>query len=168
MLLPQTLLLLFSHSVVPSSLRPHGLQHTRLPCLHHLPELAQTHVHWGAIQSSHPLSFPSPPAFYLARRQDLFQRVSASIQVAKVLEFQLQHQSFQCIQVAFLSDWLCLQFKGLWRAFSNNLKASVLQPSAFLMVQLTFIHDYWKSHSFDYTDLCQQCLCFLICCTGLS
>ena len=56
--------LLFSCSVVSDSLRPHGLQHARLPVLHHLPELAQTDVHWvsDAIQPSYPLSSPSPPA----------------------------------------------------------------------------------------------------------
>ena len=57
--------LFFSHSVLSDSLRPHGLQHTRPPCLHHLPELAQTHVHLirDAIQPSCALLSPSPPAF---------------------------------------------------------------------------------------------------------
>ena len=67
------------------------------PVHHQLPELTQTHVHrvGGAIQSPHPLSSPSPPAFNLSQHQGLFQSVSSSHQVAKVLEFQLQHQSFQ-------------------------------------------------------------------------
>ena len=66
------------------------------PVLHQLPELAQTHVHRvsDAIQPSHPLLSPSPPAFYLSQHQGLFQLVRSSHQVAKVLEFQLQHQSF--------------------------------------------------------------------------
>ena len=65
---------------------------------HQLPELAQTHAHRvvDAIQPSHPLSSPSPPALSLSQNQGLFQWVSSSCQVAKVLEFQLQHQSFQC------------------------------------------------------------------------
>ena len=69
------------------------------PVLHYLLEFAQTHVHWvsDAIQPSHPLSSPSPPAFSLSQHQGLFQWVSSSHQVAKVLEFQLQHQSFQWI-----------------------------------------------------------------------
>ena len=69
------------------------------PVLHYLWELAQTHVHWAgdAIQLSHPLLPPSPPAFNLSQHQGLFQWVSSSHQVAKVLEFQLQHQSFQWI-----------------------------------------------------------------------
>ena len=79
------------------------------PVLHHLPEFAQTHVHWGgdAIQPSHPLSSPSPPALNLSQNQGLFQRVSSSHLVAKVLELQLQHQSIQWkFRVDFLQDWL--------------------------------------------------------------
>ena len=68
-----------------------------LPVHHQLPEFTQTHVHrvGDAIQPSHPLSSPSPPAFNLSQHQGLFQWVSSSHQVAKLLEFQLQHQSFQ-------------------------------------------------------------------------
>ena len=67
-----------------------------LPIHHQLSELTQTHVHRvsDAIQPSHPLSSPSPPALNLSQQQGLFQWVSSSHQVAKVLEFQLQHQSF--------------------------------------------------------------------------
>ena len=70
-----------------------------LPVHHQLLEFTQTHVHWvgDAIQPSHPLSSPSPPTFNLSQHQDLFQWVSSSHQVARVLEFQLQHQSFQWI-----------------------------------------------------------------------
>ena len=68
-----------------------------LPVHHQLPESTQTHVHWvsDAIQPSHPLSSPSPPALNLSQHQGLFQWVSSSHQVAKVLEFQLPHQPFQ-------------------------------------------------------------------------
>ena len=64
---------------------------------HQLLELTQTHVHQvsDAIQPSHPLSSPSTPAFNLSRYQGLFQWVSSLHQLAKVLEFQLQHQSLQ-------------------------------------------------------------------------
>ena len=70
-----------------------------------LPELTQTPVHRvaDAIQQSHPLSSSSPPAFSLSQHQGLFQWVSFSNQMAKVLEFQLQHQSFQWI---FRTDFL--------------------------------------------------------------
>ena len=77
------------------------------PALHHLPEFAQTHVHWvgDAIQPSHPLSLPSPPAFNLSQHQGLFQWVDSSYQVAK--GFELQHQFFQWIfRVYLLWDWL--------------------------------------------------------------
>ena len=72
------------------------------PVLHHLPELAQTD-HWvgDTIQPSHPLSALSPPAFSLFQHQGLFQWVSSLHQVAKILELQLQHQSFQWI---FMTD----------------------------------------------------------------
>ena len=75
-----------------------------LPVHHQLPELTQTHVHrvGDAIQPSHPLSSPSP-SFNLAQHQGLFQGVSSSYQVAKLLEFQLQYQSFQWI---FRTDFL--------------------------------------------------------------
>ena len=70
-----------------------------LPVHHQLLELAQTHVHWvgDAIHLSHPLLSRSPPAFNLSQHQGLFQWVNFSYEVAKVLEFQLQHQSFQWI-----------------------------------------------------------------------
>ena len=68
-----------------------------LPVHHQLLESAQTHVHWvgDAIQPSHPLSSPSPPALNLSQHQGLFKWVNSSHQVAKVLEFQHQYQSFQ-------------------------------------------------------------------------
>ena len=68
-----------------------------LPVHHHLLEFTQTHVHWisDAVQPSHPLSYPSPPAFNLSQHQGLFKWVSSSHQVAKVLK--LQHQFFQWI-----------------------------------------------------------------------
>ena len=67
------------------------------PVHHQLPQLAQTHVHpvSDAIQPFHLQSFPSPPAFNLSQYENLFQGVSYLHQVAKVLELQLQHQSFQ-------------------------------------------------------------------------
>ena len=76
-----------------------------LPVHHQLLQFIQTHVHWvsDTIQSSHPLSSPSPPAFNLSEHQGLFKWVSSPHQVAKVLEFQLQHQSFQWI---FRTDFL--------------------------------------------------------------
>ena len=76
-----------------------------LPVHRQLPGFTQTHVHWvsDAIQPSHPLSSPSLPAFNLSQHQGLFQWVSTSHQVAKILEFKLLHQSLQWI---FRTDFL--------------------------------------------------------------
>ena len=78
------------------------------PVHHQLPELAQTHVHWGdAIQpSSHPLLPPSPPSFNPSQHQGLFQWVSSSHQLAKVLELQLQHQLFIPMNIQGWFPWL--------------------------------------------------------------
>ena len=77
-----------------NSLQPMDCSTPGFPVFHHLPELAQTHIHWvsDAIQSSHPRSSPSPPAFSLSHHQGLFQWISSSHKVAKVLELQLQHE----------------------------------------------------------------------------
>ena len=81
----------------PNLCNPMDCSMPGLPVHHQLPEFTQTHVHWvgDAIQPSHPLSSPSPPALNLSQHQGLFQWVSSSHQVAKVLELQLQHQSLQ-------------------------------------------------------------------------
>ena len=106
------------------------------PVLHSLLELAQTHVHWvgDAIQPSHPLSSSSPLALNLFQHQGLFQWVGSSHQVAKVLELQLQLQSFQWI---FRVDFLAVQgtLKSLLQ--HHNSKASILRCSVFCMVQLS-------------------------------
>ena len=95
-----------------------------LPVHHQLPELAQTHLHrtGDASQPSHPLLSPSPPAFSLSQHQGLFQWISSSHQVAKVLELQLQHQSFQWTLRTDLGQtgWISLQSKGFSRIFSNT------------------------------------------------
>ena len=69
------------------------------PGHHQLLEPPQTHVHWvgDVIQPSHPLFYPSPPTLNLSQHQCLFKWVTSSHQVAKVLEFQLQHQSFKWV-----------------------------------------------------------------------
>ena len=113
-----------------------------LPVYHQLPEFAQTHVHWvsDAIQSFHPLSSPSPPAFNLSQHQGLFQWVSSSYQEAKVSEIQLQHHAFQwTFRTDFLEDWLveslCRSRDSQESSLTHSSKASILRCSAFLMVQ---------------------------------
>ena len=118
-----------------------------LPVHHQLLEFTQTHVLWvsDTIQPSHPLSIPSPPTFNLSQHQGLFQWVSSLHQVAKVLEFQLQHQSFQWIfRIDFLWDTL-VEFPYIQGTLKSLLqyhssKASILQCSAFFMVQLSHLY----------------------------
>ena len=118
-----------------------------LPCLYQLLELAQTHIHRvaDAIHPSHPLSSPSPPAFNLSQYQDLFQWVSSVHQVAKVLEFQLQHQSFQLIfrKISIRMDWMdLLAVQGTLKSLLqyHSSEASILQCSAFFIIQVS--HPY--------------------------
>ena len=141
----------------PTLCNPMDCSKPGLPVHHQLPELAQTHVHQVgyAIQPSHPLSSPSPPAFNPSQHQGLLQGVSSSHQVAKVLEFQLQHQPFQWIfsTDSFRIDWFdLLAVQGTLKSLlqHHSSKASILRHSAFFRVQLTTIHDYWKNHCFDY------------------
>ena len=116
------------------TLQPHGRQHK-------LPKFTQIHVHRviDAIQPSHPLSSPSPPAFNLSQHQSLFKWVNSSHQVAKVLEFQLQYSNEYSGLISFRVDWLDLlavraTFKSLLQHYSS--KASILWCSAFFIVQL--------------------------------
>ena len=138
------------------TLQPHRLEHCRPPCLSPLSEFTQTHVRWvsDAIQPSHPLLFPPPPTFNPSQHQSLFKWVSSLHQVAKVLEFQLQHQSFQWIfRTYYLLDGLVgcpcsprdsqesspTQFKSI-----NSSALSLLHSPT-----LTSIHDHWKNHRLD-------------------
>ena len=92
----------------PTLCNPMDCSTPGFPVLHQLPKFVQTHVHWvcDAIQPSHTLSSPSPPAFNPSQSES-FPTVSFSHHVVKVLEFQLQHQSFQWIfRTDFLQDWL--------------------------------------------------------------
>ena len=110
----QTLLLLFSHFVMSTLCDLVECSTPGFPVHHYPPEFAQTHVLWvdDAIRSSHPLSSPSPPAFNLSQHQSLFQGVSSLHHVAKVLEFQLQHQSFQWIFSVRIDQFDVLAVQG--------------------------------------------------------
>ena len=121
-----------------------------LPVHHQRLEFTQTHVHWvgDAIQPSHRLSSPFLPAFSLSQHQGLFKWVSSSHQGAKVLEFQLQHQSFQWILrtdvfLLALTSWSSLQSKGHSRVFSNT----TVQKHQFLSAQPSL---YSNSHIHTY------------------
>ena len=114
---------------------------------HHLPEFTQTHVHWvgDAIQPSHPLSSPSPPAPNPSQHQGLLQWVNSSHEVAKVLEFQLYIILSKVIPglISFRMDWLdLLAVQGTLKSLlqHHSSKASILRHSAFFTVQLS--HPY--------------------------
>ena len=96
----------------PTLCNPMDCSTPGLPVPHQLSESTQTRVHWvgDTIQLSHPLSSPSPPAPNPSQHQGLFKCVNFSHEVAKGLEFQLQHQSFQwtSILISFRMDWLDL------------------------------------------------------------
>ena len=127
------------------------------PVHYQLLEFTQTHVHWvsDAIQASPPLSSPSPPTFNLSQHQGLFKWVSPSHQVSKVLEFQLQHQSFQWIfRTHFLWDLLvgfsCCPRNSQESSPTPKFKSINSSALSFLYgPPLTSIHDYWKNHSFN-------------------
>ena len=134
------------------------------PVHHQLQELAQTHVRWvsDAVQPSHPLSSPSPPAFSHSQHQGCFQRVSSSHQVAKVLEFSfsISPSNEYSGLISFRIVWFDLSAQGTLKSLLPNTTVQKHQffDSTFFIVQLslTSIHDYWKNHSFDQMDLCWQ------------
>ena len=115
------------------------------PVHHQLPEFMQTHVHWvgDAIQPSHPLSSPSPPALNLSQHQGLFKSVSSSHQVGKVLELKLQPAPEHPGLISFRMDRLdLLAVQGTLKSLlqHHSSKASILRCSAFFTIQLS--HPY--------------------------
>ena len=126
-----------------------------LPVHHQLPESSQTHVHCvsDAIQPSHPLSSPFSPAFNLSQHQGLFKCISSLHQVAKVLEFQLKHQSFQWTpRTDLLPNGLvgspCSPRDSQESSPTPQLKSINSLALSFLhSPTLTSIHDHWKNHS---------------------
>ena len=127
-----------------------------LPVHHQLPEFTQTHVHWvsDAIQRAHPLSSPSAPALNLSQNQGLFKWVSSLHQVAKVLEFQLQHQSFQWTpRTDLLSNGLvgspCSPRDSQESSPTPQFKSINSSALSFLYGPILIsTHDYWKNHSY--------------------
>ena len=128
-----------------------------LPVHHQLLVSTQTHVHRvsDAIQPSHPLLSPSPPALNLSQHQGLFKWVNSSNQVAKVLEFQLQHQSFQWTpRTDLLQDGLagspCSPRDSQESSPTPQFKSISFSVLSFLYsLTLTSIHGHWKNHSLD-------------------
>ena len=127
------------------------------PVLHHLPELAQTHVHWvgDAIQPSHPLSPPSPPAFSLSKHRGLFQETALQIRWPKDWSFSISPSNEYSGLISFRIDWFdLLAVQGTLKSLlqHHSSKASILWLSAFFMVQLSHPYmttgktkNYWKN-----------------------
>ena len=146
----------FSRSVLSDSLPHHGLQHTRPLCLSPTPRVYSNScpLSWWCHQPSHLLS-PSLPTFNLSQNQSLFKWVRSSHQVAKVLEFQLQHQSFQWTpRTDLLKNGLAgspcsprdsressptPQFKSI----NSSVLSFLYSPT------LTSLQDHWKNHSLE-------------------
>ena len=133
----------FSCSVLSESLRPHGLQHTTPPCASPTPRAYSNSC--PLCRWFHPTISTSVVPFSSSLQSfphhGLFKWVSSSHQVAKVLEFQVQHQSFQWI---FRMDWFdLLAVQGTLKSLlqHHSSKASILQPSIFFIVQLS--HHTW-------------------------
>ena len=155
------------------SLRPHGLQYARLPCPLPTPGACSNSHHQvgDAIQPSHPLSFPSLPAFHLSQHQGLFRWVSSSHQWPKYWSFSLSPSNEYSGLISIRMDWFDLlavqgTLKNLLQHHSS--KASILQFSAFFLVQLS--HPYMTTGKTialtRWTFVGKKCLCFLICSLG--
>ena len=129
---------------------------------HQFPETEQTHVHWvgDAIQPSHPLSSPSPPAFSIFPSiRVFFSESSFRIRWPKCWSFSISPSSEYARFISFRMDWFdLLAVQGTLKSLlQHNLKASIFWHSAFLMVQLSHLYmTNRKNHSFDYMGLCQQ------------
>ena len=142
-------------------------------------EFAQTQVSWvdDAIQPSHPLLLSSP-ALNLSECQGLFHESVLCIRWPNIgasasASVLLMH--IQCWVSFRINGFVLCAVQGTLKSLlqHHNSKTLIFQHSAFFMVQLfTSVHDYWKNHSFDYMDMDlyipRYCLCFLICCLGLS
>ena len=141
-----------------------------LPVLYYFLEFAQVRVlcNGDAIQPSHPLTPSSTSTLNLSQHQGVFQWVSCSYQVTKILELQLQHHSFQWELglISFKTYWFdLLAVQGTLKSLlqHHSSKASILWCSAFFIVQVTqsyvathmWSHNHmWEDNSLDYKDLC--------------
>ena len=143
------------------SLQPHGLYHTRPLCFSLFPKV---HVHWTSIDASvvpsshlilwHPLLLPSIFHSIKAFSNEL----ALHIRWPKYWSFSISPSSEYSGLISFRIDWFdLLAAQGTFKSLPqhHHLKVSILQHSAFLMVQLSSVHGYWKKkkHSFDYMDL---------------
>ena len=145
----------FSPSVMSNSLRPKDCSTPGLPVHHQLPELAQTQVHWvsDAVQPSHPLSYPSPPACNLSHiRVFSTHELVPCIRWPKYWSFSISPSNEHSELIFFRMDWFdLLAVQGTLKSLvqHHSSKASILQLSFLYSPTLTSISDYWKNYSFD-------------------
>ena len=135
------------HQSCPTLCDPMNCSTPGLPVHHHLPEFTQTHVHWvsDAIQPSHPLSSPSPPAFNLSQHQGLLNESALHIRWPKYwsFSFNISPSNEHPGLISFRMDWLgLLAVQGTLESLLqyHNSKASILLHSDFFIVQLTHPH----------------------------
>ena len=153
----------FSHSVMSDSLQPHESQHAGLPVHHQLPEFTQSHAHRvsDAIQISHPLLSPSPSAPIPPSIRVFSNESTLLMRWPKYwsFSFSMSPSNEHSGLISFRMDWLdLLEVQGTLKSSPapqfrsiNFLALSFLHSST-----LTSIHDHWKNHSLDQTDLCWQ------------
>ena len=143
-----------------NSLRPHGLQHTRLPCPSLSPGVCSNSCPLSWVMVSNHLilchSFLLLPSIFPSTRVSP-NKSTLCISVAMYWSFSLSNEYSGLISIRI--NWFDLpEVQGTLKSLlqHHNSKAPILQCSAFFMVQLTSVQDYWKNHSFDHTDLCWQ------------
>ena len=137
-----------------NSLQPHELQYNRLLCPHYLLEFVQTHVHGESdgIQPSHPLSSPSFLALNLSQHQGFTNESAFPIRWTNYWSFSITPSNEYSQLISFRIDWFeLLVLQGLSRVLQHQFFGT--QPSLYALIS---IHNYWKNHSFNYTDLCWQ------------
>ena len=156
------MLLLFSHQSCLTLYDSMDCSMPGFPVPLHLFQFAQVHDHWisDAIQPSHPLLLSCPSAFNLSQHQSLFQWIGSLNQVTKILQFQAS------VLPMSIQGWFPLELTVLISCCPKDTPESSPAPQFesihssllcfFFMIQLTFVHDYWKDHSLDYMDLFQQ------------
>ena len=152
--------MLFSHTLMSNSLQPHGWQHSRVPCPSPSPTACSNSIHWvgDAIQPSHPLSSPSPPALNLSQHQGLLNESALHLRWPQYWSFSLsispsnEHPGL----ISFRMDWLdLLAVQGTLTSLfqHHSSKTSILWCSALFMVQIS--HPY-KTTEKPWLWLCRS------------
>ena len=153
---------MFSCSVMSDSLPPHELQHTRLPCPSPSPPLLKFMSSEPVMSSNH-LILCHP----LLLLPSVFPRIRVFSNESALhirwpeywsFSFSISPSSEYSRLISFRVDWFDLAVQGTLKSLlqHHSSKASILRHSAFFMVQLSYVYDYWKNHSFDYTNICRQ------------